>query len=161
MTDYQIQANTRRCAATGQELRPGEKCYTVLLDEAGQFIRQDFSPEAWQGPPANAFGFWHARIPADDEARRPRFDDDLLLDCCQRLEGETEPARINFRYIVALLLMRRKRLRFEETRHEHGREVLLLRCVRTRALYQVMNPGLTEEELAAVQLEVFKVLGWE
>lgn len=161
MTDYQIQANTRVCAATGRELRPGEKCYTALLDELGKFVRQDFSLEGWQGPPPNAFGFWLSRIPSAEDNRRPRFDDDLLLDCCQRLEGETEPARINFRYIVALLLMRRKRLRFEEARHEAGHEVLLLRCVRTRALYQVINPGLSEDELAAVQLEVFKVLGWE
>ncbi len=161
MTEYQIQANTRRCAATGRELRPGEKCYTVLLDENGKFLRHDYSPEAWQGPPANAFGFWLGRIPLEDEARKPRIDDDLLLDCFQRLSGETEPGRVNFRYIVALLLMRRKRLKFEEARAEAGREVLVLRCVRTRALHEVVNPGLAEEELAAVQEEVFKVLGWE
>src|SRR5262249_23352180 len=161
MTEYQIQANTRRCAATGRELRPGEKCYTVLLDEGGQFRREDYSLEAWQGPPANAFGFWLGCLPRDDERQKPRVDDDLLMDCFQRLEGESEPGRVNFRYIVALLLMRRKRLRFEETRTEAGQELLLLRCVRTRALHQVVNPGLTEEQLAAVQEEVFKVLGWE
>jgi hypothetical protein len=159
--EYQIQANTRRCAATGRELRPGEKCYTVLLDESGRFLRQDYGLEVWQGPPANAFGFWLGLIPRDEANRRPRIDDDLLLDCFQRLEGDTEPSRINFRYIVALLLMRRKRLKFEEARAADGREVLVLRCVRTRAVHEVLNPGLTDEELAAVQEEVFKVLGWE
>ena len=161
MTDYQIQANTRRCAATGRELRPGEKCYTVLLDEGGQFVRQDYCLEAWTGPPAQAFGFWLGRIAAGDEIHRPRIDDDLLLDCFRRLEGETEPGRVNFRYIVALLLMRRKRLKFEEARTANGQEVLALRCARTRTLHEVVNPGLSEEALTAVQEEVFKVLGWE
>ena len=63
--------------------------------------------------------------------------------------------------MVALLLMRRKRLRFEEARVENGQETLQLRDARTGARHQVVNPRLTEEEMAAVQEEVFKVLGWE
>lgn len=161
MTDYQIQANTRRCAATGRELQPGEKYYAVLLDEAGRFIRHDYAAEAWQGAPANAFSFWQGTVPADDQRRRPRIDDDLLFDCLERLEHDTEPGRIRFRYIVALLLMRRKRLRFEEALAEGGQEILKLRSVKTGNLLEVINPRLSEEEMMAAQDEVFKVLGWE
>jgi hypothetical protein len=161
MLDYQIQTNSRRCAASGKELRPGERFYSVLLDEAGKFVRKDFSSEAWTGPPHGAFSFWAGRIPAEAESRSLRIDDDLLLDCFQRLEGQAEPGRVQFRYVVALLLMRRKRLKFEEARVVEGQEVLVLRCGRTKTQYQVVNPRLTEEEMAAVQEEVFKVLGWE
>ena len=159
--EYQIQANTRRCATTGRELRVGEKFFAVLLDEAGEFVRRDYAAEAWQGPPEGAFSFWCGRVPAVEESRRPQIDDDLLMECFQRLEGQTEPERLNFRYVVALLLMRRKRFKFEEARPEGDGELLTLRCVRTRARYQVFNPRLTDEEMAAVQEEVFKVLGWE
>src|SRR5258708_38977879 len=120
MMDYQIQATTRRCAATGRELRPGEKFYSVLLDEGSRFIRQDYSSEAWHGPPEGAFSFWLGRVPAQEQSRRLQIDDDLLMDCFQRLETETDAAKINFRYIVALLLMRRKRLKFEEARGTDG-----------------------------------------
>jgi hypothetical protein len=161
MTDYQIQPNTRRCAVTGRELKAGEKYYTALLEEHGKFLRQDYSGEAWHGPPAGAFSFWCGRVPAQEEGRRPRIDDDLLADCFQRLEGQNEPGRVSFRYVVALLLMRRKRLKFEEARTEDGQEVLRLRCTRTGAEYEVINPRLTEEEMVAVQEEVFKVLGWQ
>lgn len=160
MTDYEIQANSRRCAATGRELRPGEKFYTALLEEGGKFVRKDFAADAWAGPPPAAFGFWSGRVPADDAPRKLRFDDDLLVDCFQRLEADTEPSRVNFRYVVALLLMRRKRLRFEETRSEDGQEWLLLLCPRTRTLHRVLNPRLSDDAMAAVQEEVFKVLGW-
>jgi hypothetical protein len=160
MIDYQIQANTRRCAATGRELRPGEKCYSVLLDENGKFQRLDYCTESWQGPPTGAFSFWCGRIPAGDDSR-PRIDDDTLLDCFERLDTDTDPARVNFRYVLALLLMRRKRFRFEQTAVETGQEYLCLRCVRTRNLHRVLNPGLSEEEMAAVQDEVFRVLGWQ
>jgi hypothetical protein len=159
--DYQIQANTRRCAVTGRELLPGEKFFTALFDEAGQFHRKDYSSEAWQGPPPNAFSFWSGHVPAQDDARRFRIDDDLLLDCFQRLEGQADPERVQFRYVVALLLMRRKKLKFEEARTAGDQETLCLRCARTGTRYQVTNPRLTEEQMAAVQDEVFRVLGWQ
>jgi hypothetical protein len=161
MTEYQIQPNTRRCAATGRELRPGEKFYTALLEEGDRFLRKDYSSEAWQGPPPGAFSFWSGRVPAQESGKGPRIDDDLLVDCFQRLENETEPAKVNFRYVAALLLMRRKRFKFEEARTEHGLEILTLRCARAGARHEVVNPRLTEEQMAEVQDEVFKVLGWE
>jgi hypothetical protein len=161
MTDYQIQPHTRRCAATGRELRPGEKFYTALLDEGERFLRKDYSSEAWQGPPAGAFSFWSGRVPPPEGSGRQTIDDDVLAECFQRLESETEPAKVNFRYVVALLLMRRKRFKFEEARLEHGLEVLTLRCVRSGQRHDVVNPRLTEQEMAEVQEEVFKVLGWE
>jgi hypothetical protein len=161
MTDYQIQANTRRCFVTGRELRPGDGYYSVLLDQGSKFERRDYSSEAWQGPPEGAFSFWAGRIVADEEGRRPRIDDDLLVDCFQRLEGETDPGKLNFRYVVALLLMRRRRFKFEEAQTVANQEILVLRCMKTRKQYRVVNPRLTEAEMAAVQEEVSKVLGWQ
>lgn len=160
MTEYQIQPNTRRCASTGRELRPGERFFTALREEGGQFLRQDYSVEAWQAPPG-VFSFWSGRVPAADESRKPRIDDELLLECFERLEGQEEPSRVNFRYVVALLLMRRKRLRFDEANLRGEQEVLTLRCARTGAKYQVVNPRLSDEAMEAVQDEVFKVLGWQ
>jgi hypothetical protein len=161
MTDYQIQPHTRRCAVTGRELRPGEKFYTALLEEGGAFHRKDYSGDAWQGPPPGAFSFWSGRVPAPTEPARPRIDDDLLADCFERLEGQADPGKVSFRYVLALLLMRRKRFKFEEARTDGGRELLYLRCTRTRRRHEVVNPGLSEAETASVQEEVFKVLGWE
>jgi hypothetical protein len=89
-----------------------------------------------------------------------RVDDELLMDCFRRLDGQVVAERLSFRYVVALLLMRRKRLKFEEARVEDGREILRLRCARGGDYYEVVNPRLSEAEMAAVQAEVFQVLGW-
>jgi hypothetical protein len=161
MTDYQIQSSTRRCAASGRELQPGEKYFTVLIDQGDRFVRQDYSAEAWQGPPPEAFSFWATRVPLPESRRRPAIDDEMLLECFQRLEGQEDAGRLRFRYVLALLLMRRRRFRFEEAKIEAGREVLCLRCSRTGASFRVVNPRMTEAETKAVQDEVFQALGWE
>jgi hypothetical protein len=161
MLDYQIQPNTRRCSASGRELRPGERYFSMLLDEDGKFVRRDYSAEAWQGPPAGAFSFWVGRIPTGDAKKRPPIDDDLLLDCFTRLEGDAEPRRVHFRFVLALLLMRRKRLKLDGSATEAGQEVLLMRCTRSGATHHVVNPQLTDEQIAEVQEEVFQALGWD
>ena len=160
MNDYQLQPNSRRCCVSGRELKPGETYFSVLLDEHGRFVRREYGREAWQGPPPGAFSFWCGKVPTREQDRRPPVDDDMLLDCFAHLEGQNEPARVNFRYVLALLLMRRKRLKFEDARPEAGGEVLRLRCVQTKTIHEVVNPALSDEQTQAVQEEVFKVLGW-
>ena len=161
MTDYQVQPSTRRCAATERELHPGEKVYSVLLVEEGKFVRKDFSPEAWPGPPAGVIGFWQNRVATPETRKKLPINDELLTDFFEQLEGQTEPAKVNIRYVLALLLMRRKRLRFEESATEGGQEVLMLRCSQTGAEHRVANPGLAGNELESVQGELFKALGWD
>jgi hypothetical protein len=63
--------------------------------------------------------------------------------------------------VLALLLMRRKRLRFEQVRKDGALEFLQLRCATTGTLYDVLDPRLSDEAMTAVQDEVFQVLGWD
>jgi hypothetical protein len=159
--DYQLQPITRTCAVTGRTLNPGEKFFTALFDQKPGFVRKDYAANAWSGPPDGAIAFWCGKVPAAETKPRLRIDDDLLHDCFVRLEGRPETAEVNFRYVVALLLMRRKRFKFEEARIEDGREVLYLKEARGDATHRVVNPRLTDEAMTQVQEEVFKVLGWE
>jgi hypothetical protein len=160
VTDYQIQTSTYRCAATGRELRPGERYFSVLLDEGSTFSRKDFSQEAWNGPPEKTFSYWQGKVPVGGMPKRPPIDEELLVDCLDRLEGEREPGKLAFRFVLALLLVRRKRLRLEDARREAGHEIMTLRDARGGTRYQVIDPGLPDEELESVQDEVFRVLGW-
>ena len=53
-----------------------------------------------------------------------------------------------------------KRLKIEQVRQEGGREVLVFRGGRGGTRHEVINPGLTDEEMEAVQDDVFQALGW-
>jgi hypothetical protein len=161
MTAYQIQTLTRRCSVSGRALQPGEKYFSTLLEENGRFVRKDYAAEAWAGPPEGVIGFWAGRVPTGGEPKRLAINDDLLADCFAHLDGAADADRQNFRYVVALLLMRRKRFRFEETTRDDGRDVLVLRDARTGTRHRVIDPRLSAQAMTDVQDEVFRVLGWE
>ncbi|HEX3147224.1 MAG TPA: hypothetical protein VHR66_04030 [Gemmataceae bacterium] len=161
MTNYQIHGPARMCVATGRELKAGEKVFSVLRDVEGQFVRTDYSADAWPGPPSDAVAWWAGRIPEAGRPAKPTINDDLLVDCFEHLAGTTDPARLRFRYVVALLLMRRKRFKFEDTRKTGDTETLVVRDAKSGRRHEIDDPRLTEPEMDAVRDEVFRVLGWE
>ncbi|HEV3144006.1 MAG TPA: hypothetical protein VGZ47_09000 [Gemmataceae bacterium] len=160
-TAYPIQHHTRVCAATGRALQPGERYYSVLLVEAGQFARKDYSAEGWHGAPAEALAFWSGKVPEADPKRRLVVDDELLMNCFERLAEETDSSRIQFRYVVALLLLRRKRLKFDDLRRDGAQEFLKLKCSKSGQMFEVLDPHMAEADMMRVQDEVMKILGWE
>jgi len=162
MNQYDLAAPARMCAATGRELKTGERIVSVLTDEGGALVRRDFSPEGWPGLPPNAVAHWQGKVPTANAPRRPVVNEPLLFDCFDHLAGQTEPNKVHFRYVVALLLMRRKKLKFEDVkRTADGNEVLVLRDTRGGKRVEVPDPRLSETEIEAVQNEVFQVLGWD
>ena len=160
MTNYQITGPARVCAASGRELKAGEKAFSVLRDEGGQFVRTDYAVDAWPGPPAGAVAWWASRVPEAGHPAKPTINVDMLVDCFEHLAGTTDPARQRFRYVVALLLMRRKRFRFDDARKRDDRETLVVRDARSGRKHELVDPQLTEPEMDAVRDEVFRVLGW-
>jgi hypothetical protein len=160
VTEFQVPASARRCQATGRELKAGDGYHGVLLDAGGTLVRHDYAPDAWTGPPPGAIGHWAGRVPAGDPPRRAPVDDAMLLACLRRLDGAAEPARVNLRYVVALLLLRRKVLRLDDGRSDEFGEVLTF-TDRAGDRHEVRDPRMGATELAAAQAEVFEVLGWD
>ncbi len=159
MTEYEIRPRSLVCARTGRELKPGETYYSVLAATPQGFVREDYAAEAWTGPHKGAIGFWRARVPTAAAKNRPQFvDDSVLVQFFERLEGESESQKENFRYILALLLIRKKILKLVGAETDGGREFLVVRAAATGAQTRVVNPGLTEEQLVALQTEVEKSL---
>ncbi|MFM7149336.1 MAG: hypothetical protein ACKO23_05800 [Gemmataceae bacterium] len=159
--DYQIQSNSRRCHATGRELQPGDGYFSALLEIETKFVRQDYAPEAWSGPPPGAFSFWKGKVTEPTTSKRFTIDDDLLMDLFRKLVDPKEPSQIAFRFILALLLVRRKKLRLEDTDYDAGEGMLTVRSTRGKEIYHVQDPGLNEERITSIQEEIFNLIGWE
>jgi hypothetical protein len=148
--------NGKICAASGRALQVGERYYAVLHDHNGKFVRTDYSLTAWTEPPANAIAYWTGKVPPADRPNKPIIDDELLMECLNRLAESSDLNQIRFRYVVALLLMRRKRLKYDDA----GADFLTLRDSKSGEKKRIVDPRMTEQEITDVQEEVFKVFGW-
>jgi hypothetical protein len=85
-------------------------------------------------------------------------DDELLVNFFLRLADEREPTRIHFRFVLALILMRKRLLKYEETDRNDSREVWCMRLVRDKSLHRVENPQLNEEQIERVSRELGVIL---
>ena len=154
--DYEVQRSAQRCATSGREFAPGEKFYSALVVEGAELRRYDYAAEAWQAPPPGAIGWWQSQLP-DAGGKRPHgVPNDVLLQCFDELAEQ--PERQDMRYVVALLLVRRRVFRLEEDDRASGGEVLRLHCPRRDASYEVPVVIPDPARIDEIQQQVAKLL---
>ena len=156
MIDFEVSRCTRRCAASDRELQPGEAFFSVLIPQGGQVVRQDFSVAEWKGPPEKAIGWWKGTMA--DASRKPQWaPHEVMLEFFEGLEQD--PTREDLRYVLALLLVRRRVLRLEaEEKDAQGRTVQVLDCSRKEAQYRVAVVLPEPERAAELQAQLAQLL---
>ena len=97
--DYEVQRSARRCTASGRELAPGEKFYSVLMVEGAELRRYDYAVEAWQGAPPGEVGWWQSQLPAAGAKRTHGAPNDVLLQFFDELADQ--PDKQDMRYVLA------------------------------------------------------------
>jgi hypothetical protein len=157
--DYEVQRCTRHCAASGREFEEGEEFYSVLVAEGAEVRRYDYALDAWPGPPEKSLGFWKSRMPTREaQTNKPKLaPGEVMLQLFAELEEA--PDRQDMRYVLALLMVRRRLLRLEETLAEEPEgEVLVLYSPRDENLYRVpvVMPG--EARIKEIQEELGNLL---
>jgi hypothetical protein len=157
MMDFDIQRCTRHCATSGRELAPGETFYSVLISEGANVVRRDYSAEAWTGPPEGVLGWWKSQMPSPDARKMHWAPHDVMLELFEELSDQ--PDKQDLRYVLALLLVRRRVCRLEETQHDSaGHEVMILHCPRGETDYQVIVETPSEARVAEIQEHLAKLL---
>ncbi|MGB9687865.1 hypothetical protein [Thermogutta sp.] len=155
MIDFEIQRCTRHCAVTGREFKPGEVFYSVLLPEGNAWKRLDYSAESWHGPPEGCIAWWRTQMPAPEQ-KRQWAPSEVMVRCLEELAER--PDRADFRYVLALLMIRRRILRLEETRRENGTEILRVYCPLTDVTYEIPAVVPSEERLQELEQELLSLL---
>jgi hypothetical protein len=156
--DYEVQRCTRRCAASGRELADGETFYSVLLADGNAVRRVDYASEAWTGPPtSDVLGWWRSQMPTREQKKGRLAPNDVLLGYFHELDHQ--PHEQDTRYVLALLLVRRRVLRLEETQSApDGRNELVLYCPREDATYRVRDASPDEARVAEIQRRLSELL---
>ena len=164
---YDIVRKEEVCAATGRSFAPGDAQVAVLVETPGNetLTRVIYSVEAWESgarpePPARVFGFWRRSAGEEKKSADPVMSPEELFDLFEQLGEADQPRQVSFRYMLALLLMRKRRLvyegavpgdptRFRVKARPGGHE------------FEVMDPKLDEAAIAEATEELGRVMNVE
>lgn len=154
---YELGRFSGECAQSHQPILPHQEFVAALIDaidEEGRPIlrRLDFAAQAWDAGvrPDGLVCFWRSAAPEPGEKRQMFVDDETLLEMVQRMEEEVDPRRRAFRWILALVLLRRKVLKLDGIVHEGETEYWAFRprgSDPTSTPIRIPNPGIREEEM--------------
>jgi hypothetical protein len=150
--DEEVGPCSRRCAASDAPIAPGEAYYSVLEISEGLSVRRDYAEAAWSGPPEGAIGWWRAQAPEAAEAVRLAPQDVLL-----RLfaELDQQPAEAELRYVLGLLLLRKRLLRHVETAHAaEGTEIWTLESPRSEETFELRCVQPSAESAAVLETRI-------
>ena len=160
---YAVGRPVGRCSISGNEIVPGDAFMAMLTETPAGLERLDVALDHWpQVDPAAALAYWRAVMPKPDAVKRKPFvDDEVLTQLFERLADTDEPHKVHFRFVLGLILMRKRILAYEASDHVDGHDVWVVRRRGQDARLMLRNPHLTEEQVAAVSSQLGQIMNEE
>ena len=174
---YSLENPSFQCKVCSNEVPPGEHYFSAVLFEEEAFLRKEFCSPCWKKEDQESealFAFWKTQrpLPPETTQRRRRFDMDVIWNFFKRLESggtsggaaglgsHEERTKLNF--LIALLLVRGKKLVLEGSAARDGEEWLKLsEKGNPEAQFHVKNPNLASEDLEKIKQGLGELLQME
>jgi hypothetical protein len=161
---WHVRSRSRECAATQRAFTDGEILVTALYPdpESSGYLRRDYCLDAWNELPADAekpFSFWKTsysaptgNAPADPMAKLS--PEEILARLVEEDEDHTE----NTRYILAVMLERRKLLRETDNQRTPNGILRVYEHRKTGEVYLIRDPDIPLSQVESLQNEVVILL---
>lgn len=145
---------SKNCAGTGKPLTAGSICFSAVLEKNGQFIREDYSEEGWNGPPEGAIGFWQSTVAASETDQHKILDADGLMQYFEQLSDEGNEAQEKTRYVLSLLLLKKRKLILDGSRQDGEMEFLICSGKKGEGPFEIRNYNLPDHEIQNLQAQL-------
>jgi hypothetical protein len=159
---YQVARPQGICHITQQTIEPGTRFMAALRETPAGFERVDISMNAWpQFDRKDVIGFWQTVMPKGEQKKKIFVDDQVLCEIFERLAETTESPKLNFRFVLGLILMRKRMIVYEDTRLEDGKEIWQVRFKGRDEKLDLVNPKLDEQQVMEVSQQLSEILNEE
>lgn len=158
MADWEIKKTLGECCGTGRKFDVKEEYYAALLLTEEGFERRDYSAEFWDSQKPDAYCFWKTKMADPGQKKQLFINDEMLMAFFERLENETEEEKVNFRFVLTLILMRKRKLKYDSSKTDNGRELWTLKVTSEQRTVEVVNPHLTEDKITELSSQMGQIL---
>jgi hypothetical protein len=163
--EWKIRTRSHECGHTGVVFADGDPLYTALFEdpETGLLSRKDFSVSAWEElhESLTPFSFWKSQFeePVEKTTTKNVVEKEGAETLLRRLVEDEEESTENARYILALMLERKKTLKQTDSRKTDTGKLLIYEHAVSGEVFIVRDPELKLSEIESVQDEVAVLLG--
>jgi hypothetical protein len=158
MDEWEIDKPVGNCFGTARKIEYGEEYFGALVETEQGLVRRDFCADYWQSQRPEVFCFWKTKLPQPGQKKAQFIDDDMLMAFFNRLEQEIEQEKINFRFVLALILMRKRRLKYDSSDVQGDTEIWRLRITGDKEFVTVVNPHLDEVQIEQLSSQIGEIL---
>lgn len=166
--NWNIKSRSHQCFATGEKFTDGQAIVATIFPDledldSDRFERHDFSEQGWaeraDSEPA-PFSSWHTTYSAPVKEEKPEVvEKESAESLLRRLIEEDESHTENTRFILAVMLERKKLLKQIEVNHAGQSRLLIYEHQKSGEVFIVKDPELRLDETDHVQQEVSELLG--
>lgn len=166
--DWKIRHTSAKCEDTGEAFADGQDFFTCIFEDPASeaFLRRDYAVESWKriGPTLTPppFSFWKSTYKAPVQVSDAKTTADMSVEgMLRRFIDEDEPRTEQARYILTLMLERKKVLVPTDSQVTETRKLLFYEHALSGDVFIVADPGLRLAEIEEVQREVSELLAAE
>jgi hypothetical protein len=161
--EYNIAKTDCLCHACQKRLEPGSELVATVREDQEELRREDFCLPCWSAKSpqeqSSLLGQWRSRVPLPTEKKKLLVDDELLVNLFERLEQADTPVQVDFRFVLALILMRKKLLVYDRTEGAGGGpETWLMHWRGGDVSVKVVNPRLDDGRIAEVSSQLGQIM---
>ena len=160
---YEVARPRGHCIVCQTVVQPQEPLMAALKETPTGFERLDVCLNCWREfDKSDLIGFWKTTMPLVEQKKKLFVDDEVLCQLFERLADTTEPAKLNFRFVLGLILMRKRLIVYENSRTDDGgNEIWQVRFKGKEDLLDLLNPRLDEAQVMDVSNQLGEILNEE
>lgn len=165
MIDWNIQSRSQVCQACQRAFADKEAYHTLLFDQRGGFERMDACGSCWEGQfsqgATSRKGFvshWQGVYEAPPVQAPEAIQQETAETLLKKLVEANEERHVAARYILAVMLERKRILKVKDQLKTDGRRVFVYEHSGNGDVYTILDPVLQLHQLDEVQREVGNLL---
>jgi hypothetical protein len=163
--NWSIRSRSHHCALSERPFVEGETFHTAIYfdTKTGDYLRRDVGLDSWKQELSERkpVAYWKTLYSPTITEQKPEVTSkESAMALLQRFIEEGDPSTENARYILALMLERKRILSNTATKEVDGQRMLFYENKKTGEVFIVRDPELRLNELAELQDEVAMLLGF-
>lgn len=157
-TEWNMPRHGHTCTTCGRTFEPGDAFQAYIYAAGEGFERRDVCLTCTPSGADAPLGFWKTRRPIPTQRKHFAFDREAIFTFFTRLDEGGPPGRVQFRFVLALLLWRKKALKFLDSHDADGRELWRFTTPHGEQQFEIERPALDEQQVESLSVQLEQLL---